>query len=82
MPLSNDQMKADRFLRWHRARQTLAKMNAVWDRGGSVIVSTYTKATEFKAKHRDMIQARRDGLYAQRGKAWDFIGGCAIRTRG
>jgi hypothetical protein len=44
-----------------------------------VIVATYCKATEYRRKHVAMFKVIGKSLYAQRGKSWDCIDGCAVR---
>lgn len=75
--LTNDQMQADRYLRWHQARALHARISAHLARGGCVLVATYLKCWI----HRDpgQFQCRRDGVYVRRGKRWDCINHCAIR---
>lgn len=74
--LTNDQMKAGRYLRWHHARVLHARIVAHLARGGRVQVVTCTRAWI----HRDPGQFRclRDGVYVRRGKQWDCITYCAI----
>ena len=58
---------------YKRITETLAN-------GGVVIVSTYTRATKFsKPQHVKFFDLRPNGLYAQYGKNWLCIDGCAFR---
>jgi hypothetical protein len=75
--LTNDRMTAGRYLRWHKARQALRKIEDHCAAGGRVQVATYTRSTVYRSA--DWFRAGRDGLYVRRGKAWDFIGGCTVR---
>jgi hypothetical protein len=76
-PLSNDQMKAGRFLRWHQARVLHRRIQAHLTRGGRVLVATHLKS--WIHRDPDRFQCRRDGVYVRRGKQWDCINYCAIR---
>lgn len=77
--MNNDQMKAGRFLRWHQARRTAARIAAHLDSGGTVIVATCTHATVYSKRHAGMFRATRSGLLVRSGKRWDCIDYCAIR---
>lgn len=63
------------FSKWAWSRQMAAKIDAHLARGGNVYIATHTRSTRFTMKHRGMIQARRDGIYMQRGRSWDFVAG-------
>jgi len=78
--LTNDQMTANRFARWAKARHKLALITDHLTTGRTVVVSTYTKATKYDARHVAMFKATRTGLYVRRGKAWDCIDGCTVRV--
>ena len=75
--LSNDQMKASRYLHWHKARALHARIQAPLAKGGCALVATYT--TFWIHRNPDQFQTRRDGVYVRRGKQWDCINHCAIR---
>lgn len=48
--------------------------------GGVVVISTYTKSTQYEKKHADMFKVGGDGSpLVQRGKNFDDIRYCAIR---
>ena len=79
MPLSNDQMKANRYLRWHQARQQHARITRHLARGGKIAVCTYTRTTVYDDRHAEMFSATKAGVYVRRGKGWDCIDYCAIR---
>ena len=79
--LANHQMKAGRFLRWHKARQTMRWIEARWAEGRTVYITTYARSTAIKAKNAECLQAGRDGVYMRRGKHWDCINGCQITAR-
>ncbi len=76
--LPNSQMKAGRYLRWHRARRLVARIVQTVDAGGLVTLTTYTRQTRFDRRHRDMFRATRAGAYVQRGKSWDCIDFTAV----
>ena len=78
MTLTNEQMKPNRFLRWHKARKKIAAIKAHLSQGHTVQIGTMTHATNYKAKHIDMFKATRSGAYVQRGKSWDCIDFCKI----
>lgn len=83
--MTNDQMKAGRFLRWHNARLSLAWIKAQSAAGKDVLVCTYTKATRFTPKTMakgEWFKATRSGLYMARGKNWDSIDNSKIIARG
>jgi len=81
--MSNDQMIADRYGRWARARKGQAEIVSALQAGKTVIVSTYGKAWQFdKPGHADYFKAKRDGLYMRRGKAWDCMTGASVRIYG
>jgi hypothetical protein len=78
--MTNDQMKVGRFLRWHKARQRLAWIQARLAEGYTVQTSTYLRSVRYKAKHADMFKATKAGLFVQRGKNWDCIDFCKIEA--
>jgi hypothetical protein len=75
--LTNDQMKAGRYHRWHQARELHSRIRAHLARGGCVLVATHTKVWIHRDPER--FQCRRDGVYVRRGQQWDCINYCAIR---
>ena len=77
--MSNEDMIANRFLRWHLVRK---KYNAIvkhLEADGTVYVCTAYKATKFTRKHIAMFKATKKSLYMQRGKFWDCIDFCGIQ---
>lgn len=76
--MTNDEMKAGRFLRWHTARTRIAWIKARLAEGRTVYVSTHLRHTPYSAKHTDMFKATRTGAYVQHGKRWDCIDWCKI----
>lgn len=76
--MTNDSMKAGRFLRWHRARKLVGNINAALESGAIVQLTTHTRATRYTRKHLGWFKATRSGAYVQSGKRWDCIDGCKI----
>lgn len=77
--LTNEQMIAGRYLRWHRARRRVEGIQSHLRAGGTVLVSTYTHSTQYnKPGHADLFKATRSGVYALHGKKWLCIDGCSI----
>ena len=72
--------RAGTFATWAKSRALFAKVKAACESGKTVHFSTYTHTIPVKAKHiaEGMIKAGQKGLYVQRGKRWDFLGGCKI----
>jgi hypothetical protein len=72
--MSNDEMKAGRFLKLSEGRKMYNAIISHLQSGGSVLICTYTKATKFTAKHTNMFKLGKSGsVYMQRGKNWDCI---------
>jgi hypothetical protein len=82
MAINNEQMKAGRFLKLHRARRMFRFIAANLTAGNSVQITTYTKSTVYKAKHVDMFKLKGASVWVQRGKTWDCIDLCHIRALG
>ncbi len=81
--MSNDQMKANRFLKFARCRQIVAKIVAHLQAGGTVYIGTQTRATKFTKKHASMFKATKNGAFYQSGKKWlCFDDGLAYRMVG
>ena len=78
--MTNDEMKAGRFLRWHKARVKVAKIQAALRAGYQVNIHTATRVTVYKPGKgfEDMFKANRTGAYVQHGKRWDCIDFCGI----
>lgn len=76
--LTNDQMKANRFYRWYKARKMISAIKKHLAEGRTVYVSTMTKATKYSAKHIDMFKASRSGAYVQSGNKWLCIDFCKV----
>jgi riboflavin synthase alpha subunit len=78
--MTNDQMKAGRFVRWHVARRKVAFIQGHLAAGRTVYICTMTKATKLSAKHAGMVKATKSGAYMQAGKSWVCIDGCALKA--
>jgi hypothetical protein len=77
--MTNDQMKPERYLKWHNYRRRLARIQATLAAGGVVQVVGYGKVLEADRRHAAMFKATRTGVYLQRGKAWDCLNFSLIR---
>jgi hypothetical protein len=71
--MTNDEMKPNRYLRWHKARRLVAKINNHLANGGHVGIGSYTRPTLYGPKCAGMFKATRTGAYVQRGKRFDCI---------
>lgn len=80
--MTNEQMKPGRFLALHKARRMFRFIVRNLEAGNSVSVTTYTKSTNYKAKHKDMFKIVGKDVFVQRGKSWDCINGCKITAFG
>jgi hypothetical protein len=81
--MTNEQMKAGRFLKLAKGRRMFRFIVANLIAGNSVSVTTHTRSVNYKAKHVAMFKIGATGsVYVQRGKAWDCIDLCRITTFG
>jgi hypothetical protein len=80
MSLTNSQMIAGRFLRYARTRKRIAWIKGQLAKGHIVQLATYTKATNYHAHHADMFKATKAGAFVRRGKSWDCIDLCELRS--
>lgn len=80
--MTNEQMKAGRFLALHKARRMFRFIVANLEAGNSVSITTYTKSTNYKAKHIAMFKIVGKDVFVQRGKSWDCINLCKITAFG
>jgi hypothetical protein len=71
--MTNDQMIANRFARWHRARRMIGFIKNNLSAGHEVHVVTNLRRTVYKAKHIEMFKATKTGAYVQSGKRWVCI---------
>jgi hypothetical protein len=80
MSLNNSKMIAGRFFRYARARKRIAWIKAQLAAGRIVQLTTYTKATSYDARHADMFKATKASAFVRRGKSWDCIDLCELRS--
>jgi hypothetical protein len=81
--MTNDQMKAGRFLKLAKGRKMFRFILANLEAGNSVSVTTYTRSVNYKAEHKTMFKLGVSGsVYVQRGKNWDCIDLCRITAFG
>ena len=62
------------------AQGKLEWINKHFDMGHNVVVSTMTRQTKFKPKHRDMFKVKGERLYAQYGRQWLCIDYCGFQA--
>lgn len=80
--MTNAQMTAGRFLALHKARRMFRFIVSNLDAGNSVSLTTYTRSTNYKAKHRAMFKIVGKDVFVQRGKSWDCINGVKVTAFG
>jgi hypothetical protein len=78
--MTNDQMKANRFYNWAKARRTVRNIQNHLSNGRTIVISTCTKATKYKKGHEQYFKATKSGAWAQRGKNWECIDFCNIKV--
>jgi hypothetical protein len=78
--LTNAQMKAGRYLRWHQARRKIAWIVGHLEAGRTVQLTTYTRCTRYTKKHIAMFKATKAGAYVQQGKSWVCFDGSDVRA--
>jgi hypothetical protein len=77
--MTNQEMIAGRYLRWHTALQSAIRIQRQLASGGTVVVATYTKATRYGRQHAYWFQGTPSGLYVKRGNGRVCIDYAAIR---
>ena len=77
--MTNEQMKPNRYGKWHQAKQLVTRIQTTLNAGGYVVMATYTKATQYDRRHVNMFKATRTGAYVQSGQKWICIDGCSFR---
>ncbi len=83
MAIKNSEMIKGRFAKLAKGRKLMTRINRCWDNGGFVRVGTYTRYSDYKAKHREMFKLGKSGdLYIQHGKRWDCASGCSFQFTG
>lgn len=80
--MTNEQMKAGRFLKMAKARRMFRFIISNLAAGNSVSLTTATRSTNYKAKHIDMFRLAGGSVYVQRGKNWDCINGVRVTAFG
>jgi hypothetical protein len=80
--MTNEQMKAGRFLKLAKARRMFRFITSNLEAGNSVSLTTATRSTNYKAKHKDMFKLAGASVYVQRGKNWDCIDYCRVTAFG
>lgn len=79
--LTNDQMKAGRFLRLAQARKKVSWIVSHLEAGRTVQITSATKAWRYKgADKAGMFKATKSGAYVQQGKRWDCFDGCHLKA--
>lgn len=78
--MTNDQMKANRFARWHKARKIIAWIAARHAEGRKVHIVTNTRRTVYGPKLAGMFKATKTGAYVQNGKSWVCIDYCTFQA--
>ncbi len=80
--MTNAQMTAGRFLALHKARRMFRFIMVNLEAGNSVSLTTYTRSTNYKVKHKGMFKIVGKDVFVQRGKSWDCINGCKVTAFG
>jgi hypothetical protein len=76
--MTNEQMKAGRFLALHKARRRFNFIVANLKAGNTVALTTYTKSVRYTAKHIGMFKITGKDVWVQHGKSWDCINGVRV----
>ena len=76
--MTNEEMRAGRFLRWHKARKLYGVIVKHLESGRRVQVTTYTRSTVYRSV--EQFRCGKTGVYVARGKSWDCIDGCHVRV--
>jgi hypothetical protein len=71
--MTNEQMKAGRFYRWHNYRKMIANIQATLAADGIIQIVGYGRVIQADKRHVSMFKADRTGAYIQRGKSWDCL---------
>jgi len=71
--LANKDMIANRYGQWARSRRIIKAIQDCLRNDGVVIISTYTKATQYDKRHVDMFKCDQNGAYVRHGRRWDCI---------
>jgi len=83
--IANDQMISDRYGRAYRTRKLVRDIQATLRAGGIVILSTYTRHTQYdKPGHADLFKYSNARAYVRRPRSqkydiiYDGYAGCAV----
>lgn len=71
--MTNEQMKAGRFFKWHNYRLLVSNIRATLANDGIVQIVGYGRVIQCDKRHIDMFKATKTGAYIQRGKNWDCL---------
>jgi hypothetical protein len=78
--ISNQDMKAGRFLKLQDGKRIFNGIISHLKNNGIVYICTYTRATKLTKKHIGMIKISKNGsVYMQSGKKWNCIDYCGIK---
>lgn len=78
--LTNQEMVAGRYLRWHKANRMVNFIVTNLLAGRRIQINTMTRATIYKPCHAGMFKATRTGAYVRSGKRWICIDYTAIQA--
>lgn len=76
--MSNENMKANRYLRMYENKKLYNSIIAEIAKGLSIQITTYTQSKIYTKA--EQFKLGKTGVYAQRGKNWDCINGASIRS--
>lgn len=76
--MTNSEMKPNRFLNLCKYKKLYSGICEAIKNGFSIQVTTYTQSRIYKSI--DQFKIDKLGVYAQRGKHWDNITLCSIRS--
>lgn len=72
--MSNDEMKPNRFLQWHKAREQYSFIMNALNSGKRIMTGSYTRPTIYDARHIEMFKCGKSACYVRRGKNnWDSL---------
>ena len=72
--LTNEQMKANRFLVWHKARKQYASIMQALKAGKRIMTASTTRPVIYDARHVDMFRCGKTACYVRRGRNnWDSL---------
>ena len=78
--MNNADMKQNRILKLYTGKKRFNAINSHLNANGTVLICTYTKATQLTKKHINMVKLGKSGsVYIQSGKNWNCIDYCGIK---